>query len=542
MQSLTGGEAVVKSLIMHGVDTVFGLPGLQNDALYNAFYDSRSSVRVVHTRHEQGAAYMALGYALARDEPGVYNVVPGPGFLNSTAALSTAYATNAKVLCLTGQIPSAYIGRGIGLLHEIPDQLGVLRSLTKWADRIGATPSAPDLVAEAFRQLNSGRPRPVGLECAMDVLANSAPVDLMAAPFPLRHPPVDTDALEKAAKILGQAKHPMIFVGRGAMNVSEEVKQLAEMLQAPVIGYRTGRGVLSSRHYLSHPVPAAHKLWPRVDVALAIGSRFQLPQTHWGVDSNLKVIRVDVDAEAMNRINKPDLGIVARNEDVLPLLLPLVEANNIVRASRETEMLELKAWTDEQFAYLAPQNAYLNVIRDELPDDGIFVDELTQIGYVSRQVMPVYKPYTFISTGYQGTLGWGFATALGVKVAYPDTPVISVAGDGGFMFNVQELATAVQHRIGLVTLLFNDNAFGNVKRMQQDLYGNRVIASDLHNPDFIKMSESFGAQAIRAHNPEEMRTAIRKGFAEAGPTIIEIPVGPMPDPERFKVLPRVRGK
>jgi len=376
----------------------------------------------------------------------------------------------------------------------------------------------------------------------MDVLANSAPVDLMAAPFTLRHPPVDTDALEKAAKILGQAKHPMIFVGRGAMNVSEEVKQLAEMLQAPVIGYRTGRGVLSSRHYLSHPVPAAHKLWPRVDVALAIGSRFQLPQTHWGVDSDLKVIRVDVDAEAMNRINKPDLGIVARNEDVLPLLLPLVEANNIVRASRETEMLELKAWTDEQFAYLAPQNAYLNAIRDELPDDGIFVDELTQIGYVSRQVMPVYKPYTFISTGYQGTLGWGFATALGVKVAYPDTPVISVAGDGGFMFNVQELATAVQHRIGLVTLLFNDNAFGNVKRMQQDLYGNRVIASDLHNPDFIKMSESFGAQAIRAHNPEEMRTAIRKGFAEAGPTIIEIPVGPMPDPERFKVLPRVRGK
>ncbi|SVD13511.1 uncharacterized protein METZ01_LOCUS366365, partial [marine metagenome] len=235
MQSITGGEAVVKSLIMHGVDTVFGLPGLQNDALYNAFYDNRSSVRVVHTRHEQGAAYMALGYALSRDEPGVYNVVPGPGFLNTTAALSTAYATNAKVLCLTGQIPSAYIGRGIGMLHEIPDQLGVLRSLTKWADRISAPPSAPDLVAEAFRQLNSGRPRPVGLECAMDVLTNSAPVDLMAAPFALRHPPVDTDALEKAAKILGQAKHPMIFVGRGAMNVSEEVKQLAEMLQAPVI-------------------------------------------------------------------------------------------------------------------------------------------------------------------------------------------------------------------------------------------------------------------------------------------------------------------
>jgi acetolactate synthase-1/2/3 large subunit len=540
MNKLSGGDAIVKTLIAQGIDTIFGLPGVQNDALYNALYDHKEHIRVLHTRHEQGAAYMALGYALSTDRPGVYSVVPGPGLLNSTAALSTAYATNAKVFCLTSEIPSVYIGRGIGQLHEINDQLGVIRSLTKWAARITSPAEAPLLVTEAIRQLNSGRPRPVGLECPWDVLQTTNVVDKIpaaAAPF---YPAVDTEAVEKAAKLLGQARNPMIFVGRGAMNVSEEVRHLAEMIQAPVIGYRTGRGILDSRHYLSHPNPAAHTLWPKVDVVLALGSRLQIPQMSWGVDDDLTIIRIDVDPVAHNRIATPDLSIVARSEDTLPILNPLVEKHNRQRPSREAEMLELKATTKERFAYLEPQISFLNVIREELGEDGIFVDELTQIGYTSRQVMPVYKPYTFISTGYQGTLGWGFATALGVKVAHPDTPVISVTGDGGFMFNVQELASAVQHQIGLVTLLFNDNAFGNVQRMQKHLYGNRVIASDLHNPDFVKMADAFGAQGLRAHTPKELRAAIRKGFAENGPTLIEIPVGDMPSVDKFKAGARVR--
>ncbi len=538
---MTTAEAIVRTLIAHGIDTVFGLPGVQNDALYNAFYDHRDQIRVVHTRHEQGAAYMALGYALSTDRTGVYNVVPGPGFLNSTAALSTAYATNAKVLCLAGEIPTKYLGRDTGQLHEINDQLGVLRSLTKWAARIDGTAEAPSRTAEAIRQLNSGRPRPVGLECPWDVLASAGTVPRIPGPFPLSHPPVDDGMLEAAARKLGQAENPMIFVGRGAMNVSGEITRLAELLQAPVIGYRTGRGVLDSRHYLSHPNPAAHKLWPKVDVVLAVGSRLLIPRLFWGVDQDLTTIRIEVDGRAQDRVGPPDLPITARAEDAMPPLVDLVAKHNRSRKSREAEMRALKAETEEMFSFLEPQNSFLRVIREELGEDGIFVEELTQVGYAARQVMPVYKPYTFISTGYQGTLGWGFPTALGVKVAHPDKPVISVAGDGGFMFGVQELATAVQHRIGLVTLLFNDNAFGNVKRMQQKLYGNRVIASDLHNPDFVRMAESFGARGIRAETPEDMRRAIRAGFAEDGPTLVEIPVGEMPDVDRFKRGARVRG-
>lgn len=541
MQQMTTAEAIVRTLIAHGIDTVFGLPGVQNDALYNAFYDHRDEIRVVHTRHEQGAAYMALGYALSTDRPGVYNVVPGPGFLNGTAALSTAYATNAKVLCLTGEIPTKYLGRHTGQLHEINGQLDVLRSLTKWAARIDSTAGAPSRTAEAIRQLNSGRPRPVGLECPWDVLASEGEAPRIPGPLPLSNPPVDTDMLEAAARKLGQAENPMIFVGRGAMNVSEEITRLAELLQAPVIGYRTGRGVLDSRHYLSHPNPAAHKLWPKVDVVLAVGSRLAIPQLYWGVDENLTTIRIEVDARAQDRIARPDIAITARSEDAMPQLVEAVERHNRVRPSREDEMRALRTETEEMFAFLEPQTSFLRVIREELGEDGLFVEELTQVGYAARQIMPVYKPYTFISTGYQGTLGWGFPTALGVKVAHPDKPVISVTGDGGFMFGVQELATAVQHRIGLVTLLFNDNAFGNVKRMQQQLYGNRVIASDLHNPDFVRMAESFGARGIRAETPEELRQAIRAGFAEDCPTLVEIPVGEMPDVDRFKRGARVRG-
>ena len=203
-------------------------------------------------------------------------------------------------------------------------------------------------------------------------------------------------------------------------------------------------------------------------------------------------------------------------------------------------MLTLKAEWQQRTAYLEPQKSYLKMIREGLGEDGIFVDELTQVGFTSRLVYPVYKPRTFISTGYMGTLGYGFPTALGAKVAKPDVPVISVVGDGGFMFGVQELATAVQHRIGLITILFNNNQYGNVQQMQRNLYNNRVIATDLHNPDFVKLADSFGAQALRATTPAELSHAIKLGKQTDLPTLIEVPVGNLPSVDRFRKLGRVR--
>jgi acetolactate synthase I/II/III large subunit len=540
MARVTGGEAIVHALLAHGVDTIFCLPGVQNDYLYNALYDAGDKIRAIHTRHEQGAAYMALGAALSTGGVGVYNVVPGPGLLNTLAALSTAYSTNARVLCLTGQIQSASIGRGFGLLHEIPDQLTTLRSLTKWATRITTPAEAPALVADAFMQLNSGRPRPVGLEVPPDVLAATTEVDLLEAPSAIRVPPVDLDAITAAAQLLGRARQPMIFVGGGALDAAADVQQLAELLQAPVVSHRTGHGIVSSRHYLSLRMPEAHGLWAKADVVLAIGARMIEPLLQWGYDDDLKVIRIDVDPAEHDRVAAPAVRIMARSQEALRVLIPAVERYNHVRPSREDELTAHKADVARRAASLDPQMTFLKLLREELPDDGFFVEEMTQVSYLSRFAWPVYQPRTFVSTGYQGTLGWGFATALGVKAANPTRQVLSINGDGGVLFTLQELATAVQHGIGTVTLVFNDGAYGNVRRAQKDQYGNRIIASDLRNPDFVKLAEAFGAQGLRARTPEDLRVALRQGFAASGPTLIEVPVGEMPNPWPLLHLQRVR--
>ncbi len=540
MAKVTGGEAIVHSLIAHGVDTVFALPGVQSDQLFNALYDQRDKVRVIHSRHEQGAAYMALGYALSSERVGVFSVVPGPGFLNATAALATAYSTNAKVLGLVGQIQSDMINRGHGMLHEIPNQLDILKTLTKWSERVKSPADAPSLVAQAFHQLHTGRPRPVGLEFAPDVLATKSEVDLEKINYPVRHPAVDPDKLAEAVELLSKAQNPLIFVGTGALDAAADVQKLAELLQAPVISNRSGHGILSSRHPLSLRPPAGHQLWETADVVLTLGSRLVRPMTGWGMDDKLKIIRVDIDPEEHTRIKAPNVGFVARCEEVIPALLAALQERGVSRPSRTEEMEEIKAEVQARSAYLEPQISFLNAIRSVLPDDGYFVDDLTQVGYASRTELPIYQPRTYISPGYQGTLGWSYATALGVKVAHPDKAVLSVAGDGGFLYNVQELATAAKHKINVVAVVFNDSAFGNVQRMQKQDYGGRVIATDLENPDFVKLAEAFGVLGLRAHSPDELHSAIQTGFAAQRPTLIEVPVGEMPSPWGLYFLPRNR--
>ena len=539
---LTGGQAVVRSLIKEGVDTIFGLPGVQNDWLYNALYDYRAEIRVIHTRHEQGAGYMALGYNLASGKVGVCNIVPGPGFLNSSAALATAWGLNAKVLSLVGQIPLKAQGKGRGVLHEIPNQLAIQQQLTKWANRITSPAEVPTMMQQAFHQLQNGRPRPVGIEVSMDVLSKEMDVDFSNYKKAKTQPTaVDELQIEKAAQLLAKAKNPLIFVSSGAMETGTTIQQLAEYLQAPVFAYRTGKGILSSRHYLSFPVPAAHALWQSADVIIGIGSHVRMPLSKWGVDKKLQFISINIDKTAHNRLIEPTLSVTADAKIAVEAILEQLPKISSPTPSKKSEMVAFrKAW-NEKTAYLEPQTTILKTIREELPDEGILVDELTQVGFASRIVYDAYLPRTYLCTGFMGTLGWGFQTALGAKVAKPDVPVISVAGDGGFMFGVQELATAVQHKIGVILLLFNNNLYGNVRAMQENLYDNRVIATDLHNPDFVKMAHAFGANAVRVNNFEDMRKAIRDAKGESLPTVIEVPIGTdLPSTNRFKALPKVR--
>jgi acetolactate synthase-1/2/3 large subunit len=541
MDAMTTAEATVASLAAHGVATLYALPGVHNDHLFDALYKAADRLTVVHPRHEQGAAYMALGAALATGRSQAYAVVPGPGLLNTGAALLTAYAMNAPVLALIGQIPDADIGRGIGHLHEIRDQAGIIARLVDFSARIRAPDEASGLVARAMAAMGSGRRGPAALECAIDMWGRPG-AGALAAPLPQREPAIDDDAVAAAARRLGAAKRPMIVCGGGAQDAAAEVTALAAMLQAPVLGYRRGRGVLDSRDPLSVTLPLGRELWGEVDVVLAVGTRLFYPFTQWGVDDGLAVIRVDSDPEEPGRVHRPAVALVGDAAPILRRLLDVLPAHNGRRAARADEMRERHARWDKRLDKLAPQRAFLDAIRAELPPDGIFVDEVTQIGFVARLAFPVYRPRTFLSPGYQDNLGWGYATALGAQHARPDVPVLAVAGDGGFMYAANELATAVRHKIPLVAAVFTDGAFGNVRRIQAEHYGNRLIACDLANPDFVRFAESFGAAAERAADPAGLRAALRRGFARRdGPTLIEVPVGPMPSPWEFIHMPKARG-
>jgi acetolactate synthase-1/2/3 large subunit len=537
---MSTGEATAATLIAHGLDTVYALPGVHNDHLFDAFHRAGNALRIIHTRHEQGAAYMALGAALATGKPQAYVVVPGPGLLNSGAALLTAYGMNAPVLALIGQIPAAAIGRGFGHLHEIRDQAGIIARLVDHSARIDGPDEASAKVAKAIASMRQRRHGPTALECAIDVWGKRGPVTLIppATPRPAR---IDEDAVRAAAKLLGKAKRVLIVAGGGAQDASPEVTLLSDMLQAPVLAYRRGRGVLDGRSPFSVTLPLGRELWGEADAVLGIGTRLLNPIAAWGVDKNLQIVRVDADRDEPARQHKPKVALIGDAAPVLRKLIDALAKTNARRASRRDEMLERQAKWHARLQKIAPQLAFVDVIRAAMPEDGIYVDEVTQIGFAARLAYPVYKPRTFLSPGYQDNLGWGYATALGVQHARPDVPVLSINGDGGFLYTSNELATAMRHRIPLVAVVFADGAFGNVRRIQQEHFGNRVIASDLANPDFVKYAESFGAAGRRARSPDELAAALKAAFAAREPTLIEVPVGALPSPWEFIHMPRVRG-
>jgi len=536
---LSTGEATVASLLAHGMDTVYALPGVHNDHLFDAFQRAGDRLRVVHSRHEQGAAYMALGAALATGRPQTYAVVPGPGLLNSSAALLTAYGMNAPVLALIGQIPAGAIGKAQGHLHEIRDQAGILARLVDHSAMIDGPEEASAKVAKAIRALANGRPGPAALECAIDVWGKRAKVAL-SEPLPVRPPRIDEDDLRAAAKLLGKAKRVLIVVGGGALDASPEVTLLSDLLQAPVLAYRRGRGVLDSRNPLSVTLPLGHELWAEADTVLAVGTRLFTGIQQWGSDRSLKIVRVDADRHAP--LYTPNVALTGDAAPILRRLIDVLPRYNERRASRRDELLGRQAKLTQRLQKIAPQVAFLKAIRRELPEDGIYVDEVTQIGFAARLALPVYKPRTFLSPGFQDNLGWGYATALGAQHARPDVPVLSINGDGGFLYTANELATAVRHRIPLVAVVFADGAFGNVRRIQEEQYGNRLIACDLANPDFVKYAESFGAVGRSARTPDQLAKALRESFAAREPTLIEVPVGPFPSPWEFIHMPPVRGR
>jgi acetolactate synthase-1/2/3 large subunit len=528
MTTMTGGQALVRQLEREGVDTVFGLPGVQLDWAFDALYEARDRLHVLHTRHEQATAYMADGYARSTGRVGTCLVVPGPGLLNASAALATAYGCSSPVLCLTGQIESRLIGLGRGILHEVRDQMTAIASVTKWQGRPMRPEGVAAMVHEAFVQLRSGRPRPVEIEVPLDVLQATGEVQLLD-PAPVQRAAGDPDLIEKAAEALGRAKSPLIYAGGGVLRSEAwtELQELAELLDAPVTMTSNARGALSDRHALAISDLAVGDLARGADVILVVGSRFVVGATASWAPGAKTVIQLDADPEEVGRNYRAEIGIVADAKAGLAALLERVPRYNHVRESRRDEVKALKDGLVERAAAVHPQADFAAAIRAELPDDGIYVSESTQVGYWSAAFLPVYEPRTFFTSGYQGTLGYGFATALGVQAGNPHRKVVSINGDGGFFYNVQELSTMAQQKLPLVAIVFNDNAYGNVKRYQETLFEGRTIASDLHNPDMMKLADAYGIAGRRAKDADGLRRELHAAFAANEPTLIEVPVGPM---------------
>ena len=532
MARMTGGEVLVQSLYREGIRVVFGLPGVQLYGVMAALRDE-PRIRFITTRHEQATSYMADGYARAGGDVGTGLVVPGPGLLNSTAGLSTAYSASSPVLMLSGQIPREQIGKNVGLLHEVNDQQDCIAPITKWRRRVLQVAEIPAAVREAFTQLRTGRPRPVELEMPPETMEEEGDADLLPATEAGRAAAPAAD-IARAVEILLAAKKPIIYAGGGA-NLSgahEALRAVAEHLQAGVASSPEGKGAVGDLSDLSlgaafwrdSPLRAAIHA---ADVVLVVGSRLALVTFAAGQ----RIVQIDVDPEEIGRNHQNTVGLVGDARRTLEALLEKLRAAAAPRPSRKAEREALRA---EIAALMTqePQTSILRSLRSGCPEDTILIAGMTQIGYYSRPFWPTYSPRTYITSSYSGNLGYEYPVALGAKVARPEKPVVAVIGDGGFLFNAQELATAVQQKINVVAVVFNDNAYGNVARdLDEDWGGN--FGAALHNPDFMKLADAYGVHGMRAKEPTDVGRLVKETVGLERPVLIEVPVGRMPRPAFF---------
>ena len=536
MAKMTGGEAFAKSLYREGVRVIFGLPGVQLYGLLDGLA-KEPGIRFINTRHEQATTYMADGYARAGGDIGTALVVPGPGLQNASAGIGTAYSASSPVLVLAGQVERDLIGVERGMLHEIKGQMDTIKPVTKHQRLVLDAKDIPEAVHEAMEQLKTGRPRPVEIEVPPETLYDVADVELLEE-GKYERPGGSVESIKKGAELIAAAKNPLLWAGGGVISAeaSSELTAIAEFLQAPVITTGEGRGAISDRSHLSigsfrfkNDTFFENHIDDH-DLVIAVGTRLAYPEFLKGQ----KVLQIDIDEEEIGRNYDNTEGILGDAKKSLDSLLEALKARMEAKESRIEELSKIKEERFNPATVIEPQNSYVNAIRRAIPDDGILISGMTQIGYYSRNKYEVYEPRTYLTSSYYGNLGFAYPTALGAKVARPDKPVIAVSGDGGFMFNVQELSTAVHHNINAIVVVFNDNAFGNVMRDQVNMFDGREYGAIVHNPDFMKLADAFGARGIRIEDgdPETLEKELSNSINIEAPTLIEVPVGEMPNPFR----------
>ncbi len=536
---MSGGEALVASLVREGVEVVFGIPGIHLSGIVTALRDE-PRMRMITTRHEAAAAHMADGYARASGKPGVVLVVPGVGLCNAATGLATAHARSSPVLVIAAQIPRGQIGMNQETYHEVSDQASVVRPITKWQGEALAPRDIPDAVREAFRQMRTDRPGPVLLEIPPEAGVEREDIVLRKPAKVSRTVPSET-RLRQAAHAIARSALPLIFAGGGVAQ-SEAEEALARLVAAtniPVITSAGGKGAIPDRHplcYGSCLSPAGERpemnqlfeVMQSADVVIGIGTRFSLGNP---AGESCTLVNINVDESRLTQVQPNTIPLHgdarATIEALLPLLIEAGAGNRPSPAEAVSAARRLIAYHDIRLK--EPQYPILDAMRNNIPEDTIIVWDSTKFGYYARTHYQVNHPKTFLDSGYSFNVGFSFPAALGVKVAQPQRPVVSVIGDGGFMFNATELSTALRYRINTATVVFRDDSYGNVAHDLDEFFGG-TFETDLANPDLVTFAESFGAVGMRAEDPMELATLLPAALERESPVVIDVPVGDLPLP------------
>jgi acetolactate synthase-1/2/3 large subunit len=529
MDELTGGQALVSALVSEGVEVIFGIPGTHSLAIYDALADC-PAIKHILVRHEQGAGYMADGYARSTGRVGVCLTTTGPAAVNAFAALATAYGDSCPVLLLCTQIPSPYIDQDKGVFHEIPNQSGMLERLTKFCVRPDSGQQIADAVHEAFRMAWTGRPRPVALELPADVLQERWAVkDSGLSSIGLI--PADAHEIERSAEIILNSERPVVWAGGGVVlsGAQQELVKIAELLQAPVLTTNMGKTAIPADHPLClgnvATEKAVRKYLESCDLLIAVGMRFSyLATEHWTLQLPEQIIHFDIDPTVIGKNYGVTQGVGGNARTTLGALADQLAMPAAGRPLRTGEVAELRNSLRAAWLECVPAGfEVIQAIREALPRNAIIAGDPTVCSYLAWRMLDLYEPRSYLYPMGCATLGYGFPAALGAKVAYPDRPVLAICGDGGFQFSCQELATAVQHHINIVTLIFNDHGYGVLRVQQDDAYGRRTQV-DLVNPDFVSLAESYGAYGFRAEDVDHLKEAIDQALTSDSPVLIEMPM------------------
>ena len=512
---LSTGEALVGLLEAYGVDTVFGIPGVHNVEMYRAL--PRSKIRHILPRHEQGAGFMADGYARATGKPGVCFTITGPGLLNILTPLGQAWSDSSNVLVISSALDIADSAQGRGRLHEMISQVEAAQSVTATALRALTPFDVQDAIARCFAQFASNRPRPAYLEIPLDLLSMPAGEGWKAHGF-AEKPLAPQAQIKQAAHKLSTAKSPMIVLGGGALQAGAAALAISTKIGAPILTTTAGKGSVSAQHphvwgYLLG-LPETQALLQKSDCILAVGT--ELSETDFWAGSfrlTSNLIRIDIDAAALARPHTAEIAILS---DAAPALSSIAA----LMPDRNTSVVQTRPQTDEG-ELRQSLTKVLRVIRDNLPEETVIASDMTQIAYAANEIFTVNCPRTWLHPVGFGTLGFGLPAAIGAKLGVGDKPVAALVGDYGLQFTINELGTAVEHQLPIVILMWNNTALGQIRddMVNKGIQPNAVT---LRNPDFQALAKAYGAHASKPANLKALALAITAALNADGPTLIEM--------------------